>query len=127
MTQFRKHPDAISNYFDALLQGIGKRGSSFMNMDAVTHDKDTRRFLFMEFKQPGEPLHPATRMVLRDLACLPRCTVWFVRRIDGGLIGFAVFGSGKREEVISEREFCERYRRWWSNEPLTAADIKWSA
>lgn len=29
MTQFRKDPSAISNYFDEVERGIGKRGSTF--------------------------------------------------------------------------------------------------
>ena len=113
MTQLRKFRDAISNYFDDVLRGIGKRDSSFMDMDAVSHDKDTGRFLFMEFKEPGEALHPATRMVLKDLAGLPRCTVWFVRRLEDGQIGLGEFGSGRREETLSVCEFQQRYRRWW--------------
>jgi hypothetical protein len=141
MTQLRKYRDSISNYFDDLTQDIGKRGSSFMDIDAVSHDKDTGRFLFQEFKQEGEALHPATKMVLRDLAGLPRCTVWFVRRIDAGRIGWAEFGSGRRtEEVITTHEYRERFRRWWSGGgrnggavktarrstgQLTAAEIHW--
>lgn len=119
MTQLRKYRDSISNYFDALTQGLGKRASSFMDVDAVSHDKDTGRFLFQEFKQEGEALHPATRMVLRELADLPKCTVWFVRRLDNGCIGWAQFGSGHVEEVITEQEYCARFRRWWNDEPPT--------
>jgi len=136
MTQLRKHRDAISNYFDHLTAGLGKRASSFMDIDAVSHDADTGRFLFQEFKQPDEPLHPAARMVLRDLAGLPRCTVWFVRRIDGHRIGWAAFGSGKTEETITEAEYCRRFLCWWHDKPhdtpaavcdhtLTASDIPW--
>lgn len=138
MTQLRKFRDSISNYFDDLLRGIGKRDSSFMDMDAVSHDRDSGRFLFMEFKQPGESLHPATRMVLSDLAGLPRCTVWFIRRLGDGRIGFGEFRSGRREENISEFEFQERYRRWWfpdrppaslpkTSGLLTATEIRWSS
>lgn len=119
MTQLRKFRDSISNYFDNLTKGIGKRGSSFMDVDAVSHDKDTGRFLFQEFKQDREDLHPATRMVLRDLAGLPKCTVWFVRRMDNGCVGWAAFGSGKTEEVITEDEYCNRFRCWWADEPLS--------
>ena len=95
MTQLRKHRDAISNYFDQIERGIGKRGSTFTDVDAVSHDGDTRRFLFREFKQDGERLDPAQRWVLRELAHLPGCTVWFVRKRDDGRIGWAVFGSGR--------------------------------
>jgi hypothetical protein len=114
VTQRRNQPSyAISNYFDDLSRGIGKRGSSFTDIDAISHDKDTGRFLFQEFKNPREHLHPAQRLVLRELAYLPRCTVWFVRRLGENQIGWAQFGSGCRERVISEAEYQELLRRWW--------------
>lgn len=113
MTQLRKDADAISNYFDALTEGLGKRGSSFMDIDAVAHDKDSGRFLFIEFKQPDEPLHPAQLLVLRDLARLPRCTVWFLRRLAREVIGWTQYGADRQEELLSEREFQDRYRAWW--------------
>ena len=115
MTQLRKHRDAISNYFDVLERGIGKRGSTFTDVDAVTHDGDTGRFLFREFKQDGEPLHPAQLWVLRELAHLPGCTVWFVRKRSDGRIGWAAFGSGRTEEVITAAEYRRRLQCWWEN------------
>ena len=123
MTQLRKYRDSISNYFDELTQGLGKRDSSFIDIDACTHDKDTKRFLFQEFKQEGEPLHPAQRMVLRDLAGLPRCTVWFVRRIGRGLIGWAEFGSGRVEEIITEQTYKDRFSSWWRNETAAPSSL----
>jgi hypothetical protein len=124
MTQLLNNPDAISNYFDRLLSGLGKRGSSFMNVDAVSHDLDTHRFLFQEFKQPGEALHPAQRMVLRELAGLPRCTVWFVRRAGMGRIGWAQFGSNRLELLITEKEYQRIYQAWWDNVPTIACGIE---
>jgi hypothetical protein len=120
VTQLRADKHAISNYFDELLRGLGKRGSSFMDLDAVTHDKDTKRFLFQEFKQPEEPLHPATAMVLRDLAGLERCTVWFVRRLPQRRIGWMEYRAGapQVEEIISEAEYQARYRAWWGIEAV---------
>lgn len=111
MTQLRKYRDAISNYFDELEKGIGKRGSSFMDIDAVSHNADTGCFLFREFKEEGEALDKGQSWTLRELSKLPRCTVWLVRRLNCGRLGFAV--SGKREEVISEDEYRNRLRRWW--------------
>lgn len=111
MTQLRKFRDSISNYFDELEKGIGKRGSSFMDIDAVSHNADTGCFLFREFKEDGEPLGKGQRWTLRALSGLPRCTVWLVRRLNGGMLGFAV--SGKPEEVISEEEYRRRLRLWW--------------
>ena len=135
MTQLRKHRDAISNYFDQLERGIGKRGSTFTDVDAVSHDGDTQRFLFREFKQDGERLDPAQRWVLRELAHLPGCTVWFVRKRDDGRIGWAVFGSGRREEAITEADYRRRLQGWWDNQPyeapapngheLAASEIAW--
>jgi len=136
MTQLRKFRDSISNYFDEIERGIGKRGSTFTDVDAVSHDGDTGRFLFREFKADNEPLDKAQAWVLRELAHLPKCTVWFVRRLDAGFIGWAQFGSGQQEEeVISIEEYQERLRCWWAGRPivvhedtrdmLTAADIRW--
>ena len=123
MTQLRIDKHAISNYFDKLTEGLGKRGSSFMDVDAVSHDKDTGRFLFQEFKQEEEPLHPAARMVLKDLAGLDRCTVWFVRRLGNGLIGWAQFGSGLCEEVLTEQEYQDRFRLWWAGQPMPVRHV----
>lgn len=111
MTQLRKHRDAISNYFDELESGIGKRKSSFMDIDAVSHNADTGCFLFREFKEEGETLDKGQSWTLRELSKLPRCTVWLCRRLKSGNIGFAT--SGKREEVISEDEYRRRFRQWW--------------
>lgn len=123
MTQLRKQKDAISNYFDDLVRGLGKRGSTFTDIDAITHDKDTSRFLFQEFKQPDEALHPAQAMVLRELAGLPRCTVWLVRRMRRNRIGWIDYrpGSPQFEEIISEREYQTRYAAWWANARELAA------
>lgn len=115
MTIYRKDPFAISNFFHEIEDGIGKRGSSFTDIDGVSHDIDTKRFLFREFKQPGERLHPAQRLVLRDLAHLPRCTVWFLRRLENGGIGFGHFRSGRREEHIQVDEYRRRLKCWWEN------------
>lgn len=119
MTQLRKFPQSISNYFDDVERGIGKRGSTFTDVDAVSHDLDTKRFLFREFKQPDEPLRDAQRWVLRDLAGLPRCTVWLVRRMGDGLIGWVQFGVGQTiEETITEAEYCRRLFAWWYAAPV---------
>ena len=136
MTQYRKYPDSLSNWFDQVEHGVGKRGSTFTNIDAVSHDKETHRFLFREFKQDGESLALAQRWVLSELAHLPGCTVWFVRRCDDGRIGFAQFGTGKYEEIISVEEYRCRLARWWSNAdlhdaavsssgPVSAEEIRW--
>lgn len=117
MTQLRNNPASISNYFDEIERGVGKRGSTFTDIDGVSHDLDTHRFLFREFKQPGEPLNKAQRWTLADLATLPRCTVWFLRRLGNDVIGFGHFQSGRREEQITVTEYRRRLRCWWNDEP----------
>lgn len=114
MTQLRKHRDAISNYFDELESGIGKRGSSFTDIDGVSHDGDTDCFLIREFKLKDELLDKAQRRTLQALARLPNCTVWFCRKLPHGRIAFGQFGSGRRAEVISEDEYRHRVSCWWN-------------
>lgn len=55
MTQSRSKPDSISNWLDDILDGIGKRGSSFTDVDWISHNlyvshdggaPDDHRFLF---------------------------------------------------------------------------------
>jgi len=116
MTQLRKQRDSISNWLDDIERGIGKRGSTFTDIDACSHDAQTHRFLFRELKQPGEALDKAQRWILSDLAHLPGCTVWFIRRLESGCIGFGHFRSGRREEVISVFEYRRRLQCWWNNE-----------
>ena len=125
MTQLRKFRDDVSNYFDEVERGIGKRGSTFTDVDAITHDKDTGRFLFREFKREGEELVPAQRWVLAALAHLPGCLVWFVRQRADGRIGWAQFGSGRPEAVITVDEYRAKLARWWSSAPgMTPAEVE---
>ena len=139
VTQLRKFRDSISNWFDEIERGVGKRGSTFTDVDAITHDKDTKRFLFREFKRKGERLDKAQRWVLSDLAGLPGCTVWFVRKEDDDHVGWARFGSGLKEQVITVPEYRIKLAHWWANKSdssavivplvpqraLTANDISW--
>jgi len=118
VTQHRNDPGRISNYFDKVLAGIGHRGSSFMDVDAVTHDGGTKRWLIQEFKHEGEPLDKAQHWMLKDLATLPKWfTVWVVVRRHDGQIGFAEYKPGQRVEAvtISVDEYQDRFRSWWSN------------
>lgn len=113
MTQLRKFRDSVSNYFDEIERGIGKRGD-------------------------GEPLDKAQAWAMRDLAKLPRCTVWLARKRDDGRIGMAVIVSNRKvppEERITVREYQRRLEQWWFPERyppsntktsgITAADIPW--
>lgn len=120
MSQLRKFRDSISNYFDEIERGVGKRGSTFSDVDAVSHDMETRRFLFREFKEDGELLDKAQMWILRDLAKLPRCTVWVVRRNGDGVILFEhePYSVGV---AIGVDEYRARLSAWWQNTTFTAS------
>jgi hypothetical protein len=117
MTQRRNDPDAISNYFDRLLQGIGHRGSSFTDIDGATHDEATDRFLFQEFKRPGEQLNIGQRKFLKALARREYLTVWCVRAREDGHIDWCDVAT-RRAETITEAEYQARFRRWWNQEAI---------
>jgi hypothetical protein len=116
MTRHRKYPDAISNYFDELLDGIGHRGSSFCDIDAITHDMATGRFLVQEFKNEGESVPSGQRMALRALSGLQGVTVWLAIRQNDGRIGFAEFPESIVRS-ISVQDYKAKYQRWWANSP----------
>lgn len=129
MTQLRFHPRSISNYFDKILHGIGHRGSSFSDIDAVSHDGKTGRMLLQEFKGEHEALDPAQHWMLQDFARSRRCpqcrvvipshfTVWRAIRRDDGCIGLAVYGaSGEMGpiDILTVDEYRARFAAWWSN------------
>lgn len=140
MTQYRDDPDRISNYFDKLLSGLGKRGSSFTDVDALTHDMDTDRFLFQEFKGPDGVIPKGQNIVLRALARKDYVTVWAVRLRADGLLDWRDIGSQETRRGIDSSEYQARFRAWWANTPyvapeelrptgiddgVTAADIRW--
>jgi hypothetical protein len=118
MTQLRHCKCDNSNYFDRVYEGLGHRGSSFSDIDGVTHDAKTQRFLFQEFKQEGEPINPAQHWMLRDLATAFRkvpdhFTIWLVVRRHDGCFDWAVYGDELR--TISLEELQQRFVAWWEN------------
>lgn len=114
MTQLRRDTGALSNYFDRVLHGVGHRGSSFTDLDAITHDGRTGRFLVQEFKQPSEKLSPGQRRLLEGLAALwPRFTVWYVQRWSDGQIAWADMRAQESIDVLSEAEYRRRFEDWW--------------
>lgn len=130
----------VSNYFDALMAGIGKRGSTFSDVDAITHDKDGDRYLFQEFKRAGEPMSKGQKRLLAGLKRRDFATVWCVRMRDDGQLDWFDVGVSKAIEVISEGEYRRRVAAWWgvtlpedappivteqAAEAITAADIGW--
>lgn len=137
MTQLWKDPEAISNWFDAILAGLGHRGSSFTNIDslvvaALTHDGHSRRFLFQEFKRPGEVCRYGQWWALADLARQPNTTVWLVRQCEG-LESVEWFDfNGQPAEILTVEAYRELFAQWWSQAPIertpddSAARIIWS-
>lgn len=116
MTQLRvKCKCGISNELDAIEHGIGHRGSSFMDFDAVSHDGPTHRWLVRELKRPGEALDPATRIALLDLALEQRWTVWYLQLWSSGEIAWADMRAPESIDVISKDEYRQRLRDWWDN------------
>lgn len=129
MTQLRNAPSDISNYFDRLLHGIGHRGSSFMDIDRidccpirVTHDGQTHRFLYQEFKHEGEASNAGQRRTLEALAIVPENTVWVVIKRRDGRLDWGQLTAGRQTQLytISEVDYRSRYRRWWDNQTTTA-------
>jgi hypothetical protein len=106
----------MSNYFDALLRGLGRRGSSFTDVDALTHDDDTDRFLFQEFKSEQEPQLNVGQ--LKTLKALARrrdfITVWCVRRQPFQRLKWYDVGS-QRIGIITIAEYQRLFRAWWDN------------
>lgn len=140
MTQLRHCKCGNSNYFDRILAGIGHRGSSFSDLDAISHDHPTQRFLLQEFKREGERYEKAQHWMLRDfmltLRKLPEhFTVWMVeRRTDERFIGWAIYGQ--HLSIITVQEYQERFAAWWDDRavppavsvrvsPPDVSEIKW--
>lgn len=114
MTQLRKCRDSISNYFDRVLEGVGHRGSSFTDLDAVTHDMSTGRVLIQEMKQYGEPINEGQRRTLEHLSTLPKFTVWVVVKGPRDIIGWREYRT-KRAKWMTENEYRDRFQAWWNN------------
>jgi hypothetical protein len=117
VTQYRRDPDRESNYFDRLLRDIGPRGSSFTDVDALTHDERTDRFLFQEFKGPAGQLNRGQSKVLAALARRDYITVWCVRRRGDGLLDWCDVLT-RAADRISPAEYRERFCAWWQMEPI---------
>lgn len=115
MTQLRKCKCDSSNILDTLEHGVGHRGSSFFDFDAVSHDGPTHRFLVREIKRPHEKLDHAVRIALMDLALEPRWTVWFLCFMADGRIAWLDMLYPDSMDVLTADEYRERLREWWDN------------
>ena len=122
MTQLRRDREALSNYFDQILEGLGKRASSFTDIDAVSHDGPTSRLLIQEFKEGSEPLSAAQHTVLREFARLPGCTVWVVRRVRPDVLAWTHVGTDTHD-LISIGEYQIRFCQWWGTAPPGATRV----
>lgn len=111
--------DPISNHFHHVEDGIGKRGSSFANIDAATHDRDGKgRFLFREFKAEGEALSDGQRSLMQSLGRLPGCMSALNVLLKNKSIAWEIFGSGEGYPVaVDQRTHCRLYGFWWANQP----------
>jgi hypothetical protein len=130
MTILRVDPESISNWFDRVLAGIGHRGSSFTDVDflgvrALTHDGLSRRFLFQEFKRPGEVCSNGQWWALYDLARQPNTTVWLVTQCEGlQAVDLLAFKEVPRDGLLDARKglSLDDYRRefadWWNRAPV---------
>ena len=139
MTFRRNDPNGLSNYFDQLLNGIGHRGSSFSDVDAITHDEVADRFLFQEFKRHDERLNRGQARLLLGLSRKNYITVWCVRQLRDGTLEWCDVATRQRA-ILSVEEYQDLFRQWWrgvvparpavvqgrDTVPLTtAAELKW--
>jgi hypothetical protein len=95
------------------MAGIGKRESTFSDVDAITHDKDGDRYLFQEFKGVGEELSTGQKMLLAGLKRREFATVWCVRMRDDGRLDWFDVGVSKETAVITEGEYRQKVATWW--------------
>lgn len=122
MTYLRNNPDSLSNHFDRLFRGIGHRGSSFTDIDGISHDMVTERFLVMEWKRDGELFNWGQVLTLQALAKLSQVTVWAIRRThNDNIYDFVQVppnGNGCWRDLvqqISAEELRKHYKNWWDN------------
>lgn len=115
MTQRRDGRFPERNDFDRLVEGVGLRGSSFMDLDVLVHDGETHRFLGIELKRAGESCNRGEWITLADLALEPRWTVWYVMFMNDGQLAWADLRLPESITPISREGFLERYRCWWQN------------
>lgn len=116
MTQLRTACKCgISNELDEIERGVGHRGSSFGDIDAISHDVKTHRFLVRELKRPNEKFDPAMRMLLEDLALEQRFTVWYLQLWSDGRIAWIDMLWPASCDVLTRDEYRARLQEWWEN------------
>jgi hypothetical protein len=117
MTAFRADPDGPENFFDRLFSGIGHRGSSFTDVDGLSHDVASNRFLMFEYKRPFEKMSKGQQMALFAFSALPGCEFWGIRR-TGEFFDVIVCQSGRQtwRGTIGWDALRSMYRGWWDGE-----------
>jgi hypothetical protein len=106
-----------SNRMDRRMAGVGPRGGSFMDVDAISHDRSTGRFLVQEFKGPDEGISRPQRETLRALAALGTWfTVWIVvERAAGGLRLITLWADGTETcEDVTDVGYQAAVSAWWT-------------
>jgi hypothetical protein len=121
MTQLRRDPGHIGNWFERLYDGIGFRGSSFsdvdkIDLDAITHDQGPpcHRYLIQEYKHEGEQVGNGQAILLRALAREERVTVFqceLVRDLEH--IWWTDLLYPESRALITCEQLRQRYEDWW--------------
>ena len=88
-----------------------------MDVDAVSHDGKTGRWLFQEFKGEGEALSYAQEWCISAFTDHDRFLAWVVRKRSDGRIGWVEYRQGARthEELITVEEYQRRFAQWWKS------------
>lgn len=129
MTVLRRDLGATSSYFNRLLSGLGARGSSFTDVDAVdlfvSHDGATSRLLVQEFKAVNEAVSKGQWRTLAWLASRPSITVWCVRRTaDEGVVEWMDVAEPSSKCLMDVSEYQGRFARWWMpGTAMTGAEL----
>lgn len=119
MTQYRKDPDATSNWFNALFYGIGHRGSSFSDIDAFIHDARTDRILLMEFKWKGNVIPKGQALGLRSFARREGLTVWCLKRLENDRVKALDLSHGDFIATITREDARRWLALWWANRAVS--------
>lgn len=151
MTQRRYSDLALSNWFDAILDGTCPytAGGAFCDLDGASYARAFRggadddgfvtgaahvshddraiadRFLMQEFKREGNPETPSgQRRMLAGFAGVAGFSVWRVWRLDDGRIGVLDMADPEGEiEGLSIAAYRRRVARWWGlREPVRDPD-----
>jgi hypothetical protein len=123
MTQYRKDPDATSNWFDRLFDGIGHRGSSFSDIDGYIHDARTDRILLMEFKWHGNVIPKGQAMGLRSFARRDGIIVWCLKRLPDDRVKALDLSHEEFVATIDGAQAQHWLKLWWDNRTVTLREL----